>query len=82
MDDEALWVRTVEAALASGHGFFEALQAADGTMASYWRARRSPVRPGLAKCGVTPAESLERRADPPPASTRRLQAVPRRIASR
>jgi hypothetical protein len=59
MDDEALWMRTVEAALASGRGFVEALEAADGTMASYWRAQRTTRRPGLAKCD--PDEALPTR---------------------
>lgn len=63
VDDEALWMRTVEAALASGRDFFEALEAADGTIASYWRARRQPIRPGLAKCGAA-AATLEGHTEP------------------
>jgi hypothetical protein len=59
LDDEALWMRTVEAALASGRGFVEALEAADGTMASYWRTQRTTRRPGLAKC--EPDEALPAR---------------------
>lgn len=57
LDDQSLWMRTVEAALSSGRSVDHAITIGDRVISELWRRRGTRAsgatqagRPGLAKC--------------------------------